>query len=74
MVTDLIGHGGYVALVLGQLLVTRRSGFGFLLRVVGSLVWAGIGWWIGMTSILVWSLLFAGVDLWGWRAWRRDGA
>jgi hypothetical protein len=67
---DLLGHLGYLFLVVGHLAIARKMRFGFLFRVVGGLLWAGIGYYMGLSSILVWSFLFSCIDLYGWRKWR----
>lgn len=68
---DALGHLGYVALLGGQLAISRRYAWGWALRVVGSLLWAGLGVAVGLTSIWIWSLAFVAVDLRGWLMWRR---
>lgn len=73
VIADVLGHVFYVSLALGQWLVTNRSGWGFAVRIVGSLGWAAIGVAVGMSSIWFWSIVFAGIDLRGYLRWRRRG-
>lgn len=72
MVIDALGHGFYVALVAGQLAITRRRAWGWALRLAGSLGWAVLGVDLGLSSVVLWSLIFAVVDARGWWAWRSE--
>ncbi len=66
---DLFGHLAYVGLVLGHVLVARKQRVGFLARALGGLCWAVLGIHLGLSSIVIWSLVFVGIDLYGWRRW-----
>ena len=69
---DLFGHAGYILLLVGQLLITKKRKIGFLIRLVGELGWGVIGLALGMSSIVIWSLVFAVVEVVGWVRWRRE--
>lgn len=66
---DIAGHAAYLALICGQFAVARKRRWGWVVRVVGSLVWAVLGWFLGLSSVVLWSLAFAAIDTYGW--WRR---
>lgn len=66
---DFLGHIGYALLLFGSWQLGNRQRRGFLFRVVGSLLWVVIGWELAYSSIVVWSLVFAGVDLRAHRLW-----
>lgn len=69
---DACGHAGYLALVLGTLaLALGRPRLGWPLRVAGSVGWAVLGYLMGYSSILAWSLVFAAIDSCG--AYRARG-
>lgn len=65
---DAVGHAGYALLIVGQLAVAHGIRTGWYLRLAGELLWIGIGWSIGSTSIVSWGLVGAAVELLG--AWR----
>jgi len=60
---------GYALLLGGQELVARRWRFGWLLRILGDLVWVVLGFLTGLWSISVASGLFCLIDV---RAWFRQ--
>ena len=66
---DLAGHVAYALLILGQLRITHKYRDGFLLRAVGSASWGVLGWYMGYSSIALWSSAFAFVDLRGFWLW-----
>lgn len=69
---DVIGHVAYMSLVLGMVLLSRRNVYGWLARFVGSATWLGLGIAMDMSSIWLWSAVFAVVDISGWRTWRHN--
>lgn len=58
---DAWGHVAYVWLALGTWLIASegKSPMGWTLRVLGSLLWAFLGYHMDSTSIFFWSLVFA---------------
>ena len=70
--SDLAGHLFYVFLIVGTTMTGRGMRSGWLLRLVGSLGWAAIGLYIGMTSILLWSLAFAVIDYYNYSKWKNE--
>lgn len=64
---DFLGHLAYAVLIVGHALVARgkATALGFALRFCGSLGWAAIGLALGLSSLVVWSLAFAVLDLRG---------
>lgn len=69
---DIVGHVGYVLLVVGTYLVSRGKTCGWPLRAVGSATWVGVGVAMAMSSIWIWSTAFVTIDLVGWRrAWKK---
>ena len=71
---DLIGHLGYIMLIVGSMLVGRNRASGWALRLGGSIVWAVLGVLMGMSSIWIWSAAFAAVDYYNWRKWKCDSS
>lgn len=66
---DLIGHVGYVLLLLGSILIGHKHPTGWLLRLAGQLIWVGLGTAMGMSSIWVWGIAFVIIDYMNWRKW-----
>ncbi len=71
--TDAIGHLGYALIFAGTVMVGRKWTVGWLLYLVGDLVWLYLGVEMEMTSIVFWQVAFMAMVLWNWRAWRREG-
>jgi small neutral amino acid transporter SnatA (MarC family) len=69
-VIDLLGHLFYVFLIVGQLMVAKRSTAGWMVRILGSTGWAILGVFIGLSSIVIWSAVFALADGYGYLKWR----
>jgi hypothetical protein len=67
LVLDGLGHLGYLMLFSGTAAIARGHAWGWAGRVAGSATWAVLGYHMGYTSILLWSLVFLNVDLYGWR-------
>ena len=72
---DALGHVGYAAIVVGHAMLARwRSPWGFVLRIVGELVWLGLGVALGLTSVWFWSGMFVVIDAAGFARWRGEEA
>jgi hypothetical protein len=67
---DALGHLAYLFLFVGMFLLARGHRAGWLLRIVGSLMWAALGFPLAMTSIILWDLAGAGIDAYGFYRWR----
>lgn len=68
---DVIAYVFYTIIFAGTLMLASKRRFGWVLRVIGDLGWAYIGYEIGLTSALVFGIIFAGNDALGWWRWRR---
>lgn len=69
--TDLLGHVFYASLFAGQFLITRKSAWGWLFRLVGDVGWSIIGLCLGLTCIWAWGLVFIATDVKGFLTWRK---
>ncbi len=66
---DLLGHIGFVFLLLGKWLVIHRHRWGFLSWAVGAGLWVAIGAQIGSTSLVSWNLLYICIYAYGFYKW-----
>ena len=67
---DILGHVAYALLVVGNWMIGNKQIWGFSFYLVANLMWLGIGWKIGMTSIWLWEIVFLGLairNIWKWR-------
>lgn len=69
LTADHWGHVGYALLFLGQALVTQKMAAGFALRLVGEVIWLGIGLRLRMTSIWIWGAIGLVIELYGLWSW-----
>ena len=69
---DLIGHVAYVSIFVGMCLISRQRVGGWVFRFLGEATWVGLGVAMDMTSIWVWGIVFAVVDVYGFFTWRVD--
>ena len=71
---DVLGHIGYFSIAVGMYLVTLKNLWGFAFRFVGEVIWLVIGLLLGMSSLLIWGVIFMGIDIYGFVKWRRENA
>ena len=69
---DVLGHIGYASIALGMYLVTLKNSWGFAFRFVGEVIWLVIGLLLGMSSLLIWGVIFMGIDIYGFVKWRNE--
>ena len=74
MTADLWGHVGYALLFGGQWLIAKRDRRGWLLRLAGELTWCAVGLSLGLSSAVLWGLVFGWLELRGFRAWRAEAS
>jgi hypothetical protein len=67
---DFFGHLGYASIMVGMFLLARRNAYGWVARLLGDAGWVALGFALGMSSIILWGLVFIAVDISGWRKWR----
>jgi len=67
---DTYGHLFYIFILIGTILLTKKKKYGWITRVVGDVGWVGIGYFIGMWSIVFWSGVFALNDFRGYLIWK----
>ena len=68
---DLLGHLAYAILTVGMFLIARKKISGWSVRALGEAIWIYIGFAIGLTSMWSWCFLFLGMEIYGYRTWRK---
>lgn len=69
---DLIGHLGYIIILIGTRLLHKKVETGWLFRVTGDLIWSAVGLYLGLTSVWIWSTVFAINDFYGYLKWKKE--
>lgn len=70
---DIAGHLGYALVMVGVFLLSRHQVLGWLFRCAGEVVWLVVGVYMGMSSIVVWGVVFVLMDLYGFWSWKTNG-
>lgn len=68
---DLLGYLGYSILSIGIFLIGRKKISGWYFRALGDAVWICIGFSIPLTSMWIWGFVFLGMEVYGYRTWRK---
>jgi len=55
---DVAGHISFLFIAAGMVLLGRRNPLGFLSQALGSAVWIVVGYFLGLSSIFFWNILF----------------
>ena len=71
MTENFWGHIGYIAIAVGMFQIARGSISGWGVRLIGEVIWIGIGVSLGMSSVWIWGLVFVGIDIVGMRGARK---
>ncbi|MBD3261968.1 MAG: hypothetical protein GF334_09960, partial [Candidatus Altiarchaeales archaeon] len=58
---DIFGHIAFLFIVGGIFLLGKNKPLGFLVQGTGSLLWAVIGFHLGMVSLVIWNIVLASV-------------
>ena len=69
---DLYGAVGYLAIFAGQWMIGNRNIWGWWFRIGGDMVWAILGVYLGLYSIIIFSLAGIVIDGRGFFSWKRD--
>lgn len=70
--TDFWGHIGYIFILIGMILLTRKNIWGWVCRFIGEVVWLLVGLSMGMSSIWFWGSIFLVIDVVGFLKWKRE--
>lgn len=68
---DLLGHVFYLCLFLGMYLLAKKKKVGWFFRFVGELGWTSLGLALGLSSIVIWGIIFMVIDAFGYYHWRK---
>lgn len=57
-------------LTISMVLVGRKKSAGWLLYILASLGWIGVGFKLGLTAMVAWSSLYALIGVFTWVKWK----
>ena len=69
--TDILGHIGYIFLLIGIILLALKKRAGWLFRIIGDTFWITVGFLLGMSAIWFWCIFFLCLDIYGYFSWRK---
>lgn len=69
LMIDVLGGVFYACLLCGTYLLGMKKWYGWPMRVAGDIGWLVVGHWIGLYSVMVFSVLFMVIDVRGWWKW-----
>ena len=72
MMEDALGFVAFIFVAWGMYDLSSQRARGWLIRMVGDVMWLGLGIWLGFWSITIFMTIFAVVDLRGWLKARPD--
>lgn len=67
---DALGAIGYVIIFGGQWMIGDGSEWGWWVRIIGSALWAWLGYKLKLWSVVVFSIIGCGIDLRGFVQWQ----
>lgn len=62
----------YVFIFAGILLLAQKRQLGWVMRFIGEVGWMLLGIALGMSSVVIWGVIFTIMDLYGYWSWRKD--
>ncbi|MEK0325350.1 MAG: nicotinamide mononucleotide transporter [Nitrosopumilus sp.] len=72
MSPDFIGWIATAIVIFGTCLLSQKKKSGWLIRVVGNVLWVVVGFMTGLTSIIACEGTFILVDMIGYFKWKKD--
>jgi len=65
-VLDLFGYISYALIGLGMWLLGRNNPLGFLSHALGAAMWAVAGYFLELSSMVIWNILFCLIGINGY--------
>lgn len=69
---ELVGVLGFVTNVWANILLARKSETGWAIRLIANVLWLAFGIAAFSFANILSSVVFAGINVYGWRRWRRE--
>lgn len=69
---DAFGHIAYLFIIAGMIHLTLKLRIGWIMRLIGELMWVVLGFLMGYTSIWLWGSVFVLIDLYGFIKWKEN--
>ena len=67
---DVLGHLSYMGILGGTLLLAKKNKYGWMCRSIGDIGWTCVGLMTGMSSLIIWGVIFCLNDLRGFLIWK----
>lgn len=72
LVTDVVGFVAFALNVVGNLMLARKSIYGWLVRLASITLWGVYALAITSGPVGLNAVVFFGINCYGWYKWRRD--
>jgi hypothetical protein len=70
-VIDAFGHIAYSLIGAGMVMLARNNPVGWLVRLAGEFIWVVLGFFLGLSSVWLWGIVFMAIDTVGFYKWRK---
>lgn len=67
---DFTGHIGYLFILVGMVLISKKNIYGWLFRFVGETIWMVLGFYLELSSVVFWGMIFMVIDIYGFKKWK----
>ena len=64
-ILDMLGYLGYTLLMIGMILIAKGKKIGWQVRAAGEMLWVAISFHLGLTSGVIFGVLFLCIDIFG---------
>ncbi len=69
---DILCHFSYALILIGTYMIALKKISGWILDIIGEGILIGAGIVYGMSSLVVWGFIFALINIYGYRTWKRN--
>ena len=69
---DFLGHVAYFFILLGTYLISKKKVYGWVVKIIGDIIWLILGIYLGLSSIWVWEFGFIITALYAIKSWNKE--